>query len=85
MAAAPGARSVTPLPMAGESRRQDAWWVQPLIVAIVLVSFGVYSTWAAAKNADYYAEPYLSPFYSPCIAANCEHRTIPLVGDWWNL
>ena len=85
MAAAPGARSVTPLPMAGESRRQDTWWVQPLIVVIVLVSFGVYSTWAAAQNDNYYAEPYLSPFYSPCISANCEHRTIPLVGDWWNL
>ena len=24
-------------------------------------------------------------FYSPCISANCEHTTIPLIGSWWNL
>ena len=65
--------------------RTDAWWVQPLLVVIGLGGFGIYSTWAALQNAHYYFPPYLSPFYSPCIAANCEHTTIPLIGSWWNL
>ncbi len=74
-----------PLPVAPGSQRRDAWWVEPLIVVVVLVSFGIYSFWAAAQNAYYYAAPYLSPFYSPCIAANCAHVTVPIVGSWWNL
>lgn len=71
--------------MIGEVRRQDAWWVQPLVVVIVLTAFGVYATWAALQNAHYYADPYLSPFYSPCIASNCAHQTLPLIGSWWRL
>jgi hypothetical protein len=74
-----------PLPMASRPERRDAWWVEPLIVVVVLVTFGIYSIWAALQNAYYYATPYLSPFYSPCIAANCEHVTLPLVGPWWTL
>ena len=65
--------------------RTDAWWVQPLLVVIGLGGFAIYSTWAALQNAHYYYAPYLSPFYSPCIAANCEHTTVPLIGSWWNL
>jgi hypothetical protein len=67
------------------TRRTDAWWVPPLVTAVVLSAFVVYGTWAAFVNADYYADPYLSPFYSPCVAANCEHATWDIVGDWWNL
>ena len=65
--------------------RTDAWWVPPLLTAVVLSAFVVYGTWAAFVNADYYVDPYLSPFYSPCLAANCRHTTWDLVGDWWNL
>lgn len=65
--------------------RRDAWWVEPLLIVVVLVSFGIYSFWAALQNAHYYAAPYLSPFYSPCLAVNCAHVTIPIVGSWWNL
>jgi hypothetical protein len=54
-------------------------------VVVVLVGFSIYATWAALQNANYYAAPYLSPFYSPCIAANCAHVTLPLVGSWWTL
>jgi hypothetical protein len=70
-----------------ESRtlRTDAWWLQPLLVVIGLGGFVIYATWAALQNAHYYAEPYLSPFYSPCIATNCVHSEIPLVGSWWNI
>ncbi len=45
--------------------RRDAWWVAPLVTAIVLGAFGVYSTWRALANVDFLAYPYLSPFYSP--------------------
>jgi hypothetical protein len=69
----------------GATRRTDAWWVPPLVTAVVLSAFVVYATWAALVNADYYAYPYLSPFYSPCLAANCEHATWDVVGEWWNL
>jgi hypothetical protein len=55
--------------------RKDAWWGLPLAVVIVLGAFIVYSTWAALQNAHYYAAPYLSPFYSPCITASCLHQT----------
>ena len=65
--------------------RTDARWVQPLLVVVGLGGFAIYSTWAALQNAHYYSAPYLSPFYSPCISANCEHTTIPLIGSWWNL
>jgi hypothetical protein len=67
------------------ARRRDAWWVEPLTVVLVLGSFGVYGFWAALQNAHYYVAPYLSPFYSPCLAANCDHVTLPIVGSWWNL
>ncbi len=65
--------------------RRDAWWAQPLSVILFLGSFGVYAFWAAWVNADYYVEPYLSPLYSPCIAANCVHQMLPIVGQWWTL
>jgi len=57
----------------------------PLTVVVVLGSFAAYATWAALQNAHYYVEPYLSPLYSPCLAANCQHVTLPLVGAWWTL
>ena len=85
MAVAPKPIRADVLPMAAESRRHDAWWAEPLAVVVVLTSFGIYATWAAFQNANYYAAPYLSPFYSPCLAANCAHVTLPLVGSWWSL
>lgn len=69
--------------------RRDAWWVLPAVVVVVLGAFIVYSTWAALQNAHYYAPPYLSPFYSPCLTKACLHPTFggglpdysfPLVG-----
>ncbi len=69
----------------GRTLRRDFWWVQPLFTVLGLGSFIVYATWAALQNAHYFASPYLSPFYSPCLAANCAHITAPLIGSWWNL
>lgn len=65
--------------------RQDTWWLQPLLVVLGLGSFAIYATWAALQNANYYADPYLSPFYSPCLAVNCEHVSVPLFGSWYVL
>jgi hypothetical protein len=62
-------------PIAAPHLRRDAWWALPVAVVIVLGSFIVYSTWAALQNAHYYAAPYLSPFYSPCLTSSCVHPT----------
>jgi hypothetical protein len=62
-------------PIAAATLRKDTWWALPVTVVIVLGSFIVYSTWAALQNAHYYAAPYLSPFYSPCISKSCLHAT----------
>ena len=48
--------------------RTDRWWLAPAATAAGLLAFIVYSTWRAFANADYYAAPYVSPFYSPCLA-----------------
>src|SRR5215471_6864960 len=66
--------------------RTDRWWAQPGTTFVVLLGFVVYSTWAAFQNANYYANPYLSPLYSPCIAANCAKSGAPYIaifGTWW--
>ena len=63
--------------------RQDLWWLEPMAVVLGLGGFVVYSTWAALQNAHYYASPYLSPFYSPCLVVNCEHVSAPLFGSWF--
>ncbi len=65
--------------------RKDAWWAEPALVVFVLGTFAVYATWAALQNAHYFVDPYLSPFYSPCIAANCTYTDVPLIGSWWNI
>ena len=74
--------------------RTDRWWLQPAISASVLFGFVVYSTWAAFQNADYFSRPYISPFYSPCLASICNHArqgsqhgvhvpNVGIVGPWW--
>jgi hypothetical protein len=47
--------------------RQDRWWLYPAVTFTVFFAFVVYSTIRAFMDKDYYAEPYLSPFYSPCL------------------
>ena len=67
----------------GQTMRRDAWWVQPLIVFIVLTSFVVYATWAAFQNAHYEYGPYLSPFYSPVLFGNSAHAWFGPKPGWW--
>ncbi|MCZ2857977.1 hypothetical protein [Blastococcus sp. VKM Ac-2987] len=65
--------------------RTDRWWVQPLVTVVVLVLFIAYSTFRAFQNAHYYATPYISPFYSPCITTRCEGDSFPefFTGPSW--
>lgn len=69
----------------GATLRRDAWWVEPIPTVVLLGGFVIYSFYAILQNAHYYAAPYLSPFYSPCIAANCVHVSLPVIGPWWTL
>jgi hypothetical protein len=79
-------------PIKAPHLRADRWWIQPLITFGVLLAFVVYASWAAFVNRDYFAEPYISPFYSPCLAKNCGAQPgsagvpyIGIFGDWWRL
>ena len=78
-------RDVRPPSAVAISPRRDAWWIQPLLTVLVLGGFVVYGLWVTFVNANYYTRPYLSPFYSPCITANCEHHSWEIVGSWWTL
>src|SRR3982751_4589771 len=60
----------------GETMRRDAWWIQPLVVFVVLTCFLVYATWAAFQNKFYSFGNYLSPFYSPLLFADSPHAWI---------
>ena len=51
--------------------RTDKWWIEPLITFSVLISFIIYATFRAFENANYFAEPLISPFYSPCLSTAC--------------
>ncbi len=63
--------------LAARTLRRDRWWLQPLLTVAALLTFIVYSTWRAFENANYYAAPYISPFYSPCITTRCEGSHFP--------
>ena len=75
----------------GGTLRSDAWWVGPLITLIVFSGFIIYSTWAMFQAGHYYAEPYLSPLYSPVLftnlaapgAAPLEHAWFGEWPKWW--
>ncbi len=58
----------------GTTTRSDAWWLELILVVIVLGGFGIYATWRAFENNFYEWGPYLSPFYSPLIKTS-----------WWPL
>ncbi|MDQ4084692.1 MAG: hypothetical protein M3165_02650 [Actinomycetota bacterium] len=53
------------------TQRQDRWWLPPAVTFVVFSAFVVYATWRALAGEFYYASPYLSPFYSPCLSTEC--------------
>ncbi len=67
----------------GRTLRRDRWWGAPLATALTLGICGAYATWAIFQGRHYFAEPYLSPFYSPCITASCPEEVRMLGLSWW--
>ena len=63
-----------PNPSFLETSRRDSCWIGPFFIAIGLLAFVVYFTWAAFQNEHYQWESYLSPFYAPLLEY-----------DWWTL
>lgn len=51
--------------------RTDRWWLQPALTFSVLILFVIYATIRAFENKHYFAEPLISPFYSPCLSTVC--------------
>ena len=51
--------------------RTDKWWLEPAITFGVLFSFVIYATFRAFEGANYFVEPLISPFYSPCLSEAC--------------
>ncbi|MEH0418779.1 hypothetical protein [Streptomyces sp. B21-083] len=84
-----GVRTPTRAAIDAPHLRTDRWWLAPAATAAGLLAFIVYSTWRAFANADYYAAPYVSPFYSPCLADNCAPMrhgpNADLFGSWWGI
>lgn len=74
---------VLPTVRLGATQRLDRWWVGPLTVGVTFALCGAYATWAIFQGNNYFVEPYLSPFYSPCISASCPDE-IRIIGiTWW--
>ncbi|NBE55478.1 hypothetical protein [Streptomyces boluensis] len=84
-----GVRGASRAAIAARHLRTDRWWLSPALTAAGLLAFVVYSTWRAFGNAHYYAAPYVSPFYSPCLAENCVPMkggpNWEIFGSWWGL
>src|SRR5690349_14413088 len=62
-----GSPTLLPESRLGSTLRRDTWWIEPLVVFVVLGSFGIYATLRAFEGKYYEWGPYLSPFYSPLI------------------
>src|SRR3954449_106267 len=66
--------------------RTDRWWVYPAVTFVVFSGFIVFATYRAFVGKYFYSEPYMSPFFSPCIAHACDGKTtLPIIADWWRL
>ena len=71
MAAPTGIKSPTRARIAARTLRTDRWWLYPTFTALVLLAFVAYATYRAFSGEHYFAEPYLTPFYSPCVTTEC--------------
>ncbi|MFD3933298.1 hypothetical protein [Streptomyces sp. NPDC058614] len=84
-----GVRTGTRAAITAPHLRTDRWWLAPAATTAGLLAFIVYSTWRAFADTDYYAAPYVSPFYSPCLADRCEPMhagpNADLFGSWWGI
>ena len=57
--------------IAESTLRTDKWWIQPLLIVGALVAFIIYATFRAFEGKNYFVEPLISPFYSPCLSTVC--------------
>ncbi|MCX4995713.1 hypothetical protein [Streptomyces longwoodensis] len=84
-----GVRGATRAAIAAPHLRTDRWWLAPAATTAGLLAFVVYSTWRAFADSDYYAAPYVSPFYSPCLAERCRPMHAgpnwEVLGGWWGI
>ena len=65
--------------------RTDRWWLYPAATFTVFTLFVIFATYRAFAGDHYYAAPYLSPFFSPCLAEACVEGSADLgrpIG-WW--
>lgn len=53
--------------------RTDRWWISPLVTAILLGGFIVYTTVRLFMRDHYWVDEYhyLTPLYSPCLSLTC--------------
>lgn len=53
--------------------RTDRWWLGPAVTTIGLATFVIYATIRVFQQNHYFVAEhhYLTPFYSPCLAAQC--------------
>ncbi|GAA3741420.1 membrane protein [Salinactinospora qingdaonensis] len=59
--------------MSARTLRKDRWWVGPLLTTLGLAGFVSYATVRVFQQNHYWVAEhhYLTPFYSPCLSANC--------------
>ena len=82
-----GVRSPGRAQIEQKTLRQDRWWVYPAVTFTVFAAFVVYATVRAFSGHHYYAAPYLSPFYSPCLTTSCVEGSSDFGQpfSWWQL
>ncbi|MFZ2504179.1 MAG: hypothetical protein WAW88_16085 [Nocardioides sp.] len=82
-----GVRGPTRAKIDEKTLRSDRWWLYPLVTFLGFSAFVVYSTWRAFMARDFFVEPYLSPFYSPCLADACPTAASDFGQPfgWWKL
>ena len=47
------------LPEPSVARRNDRWWIAPVLTVLVLGAFVLYGLYVTFVNDNYYADPYL--------------------------
>jgi hypothetical protein len=66
--------------------RIDRWWLKPAGTALFLGVLTAYAVWAGLQTSHFAVGSYISPLYSPCIAADCGSRAnAVIIGSWWTL
>lgn len=69
----PGAPSPGRAAIGARTLRTDRWWLSPLVTALVLGTFVVYTTIRLFMRDHYWVDEhsYLTPLYSPCLSDSC--------------